>query len=191
MSKINYRNPKVALRMKRVFCEEIDEFGCMGCPQQSTINENRCQALQYEHLPNFEPNVNLFESVIRLVPAMSRNFQEARMLYDKCIGDKLLSHTSINTRTSTRCTDFSIRHLENNSISYPLLLVVCLFGFDIAFKHIMTVPACSSGTLTNVLPHRNAMPQTCIHKQYIDTGRPVAVLYIGVERHTGIHSYPF
>ena len=24
----------------------------------------------------------------------------------------------------------------------------------------MTVPACSSGTLTNVLPHRNAMPQT-------------------------------
>ena len=26
--------------------------------------------------------------------------------------------------------------------------------------HITTVPACSSGTLTNVLPHRNAMPQT-------------------------------
>ena len=26
--------------------------------------------------------------------------------------------------------------------------------------HISTVPACSSGTLTNVLPHRNAMPQT-------------------------------
>ena len=79
--------------------------------------------------------VNLFESVIRLVPAMSRNFRDI-MLYDKCIGDKLLSHTSINTRTSTRCTDFSLRHLENNSISYPLLLVVCLFGFDIAFKHL-------------------------------------------------------
>ena len=26
--------------------------------------------------------------------------------------------------------------------------------------HITTVPACSSGTLTNMLPHRNAMPQT-------------------------------
>ena len=26
--------------------------------------------------------------------------------------------------------------------------------------HIATVPVCSSGTLTNVLPHRNAMPQT-------------------------------
>ena len=26
--------------------------------------------------------------------------------------------------------------------------------------HITTVPACSNGTLTNVLPHRNAMPQT-------------------------------
>ena len=26
--------------------------------------------------------------------------------------------------------------------------------------HITIVPACSSGTLTNVLPHRNAMPQT-------------------------------
>ena len=50
----------------------------------------------------------------------------------------------------------------------------------------MMVPVCSSGTLTNVLPHRNAMPQTCIHKQYIDTGRPVSVLSIGVERHTGI-----
>ena len=26
--------------------------------------------------------------------------------------------------------------------------------------HIATVPACSSGNLTYVLPHRNAMPQT-------------------------------
>ena len=39
----------------------------------------------------------------------------------------------------------------------------CLFGFNIAFKHevhIEKVPACSSGTLTNVLPHWNAMLQT-------------------------------
>ena len=33
---------------------------------------------------------------------------------------------------------------------------VSLFGFNVA----LTVPVCSSGTLTNVLPHRNAMPQT-------------------------------
>ena len=45
-------------------------------------------------------------------------------------------------------------------LSYNELI---LFVFNVAFKHlghIMTVPACSSGTLTNVLPHRNAMPQT-------------------------------
>ena len=44
---------------------------------------------------------------------------------------------------------------------------ICLFlfvlGLNVAFKHqghITMVPAYSSGTLTNVLPHRNAMPQT-------------------------------
>ena len=36
---------------------------------------------------------------------------------------------------------------------------LCLFvcGYNI-WGHIVMVPACSSGTLTNVLPHRNAMP---------------------------------
>ena len=57
------------------------------------------------------------------------------------------------------------------------------------------VPACSSGTLTNVLPHRHAMPQTPDMTHHPVTvliqGRPVAVLSIDVERHTGIHSYPF
>ena len=41
-------------------------------------------------------------------------------------------------------------------------LFVCL-GLRSLFNiwgHIVTVPACSSGTLTNVLPHRNAMLQT-------------------------------
>ena len=38
------------------------------------------------------------------------------------------------------------------------LIVVCL-GFNV-WGHIATMPACSSGTLTNVLPLRNAMPQT-------------------------------
>ena len=41
----------------------------------------------------------------------------------------------------------------------------CLFVLGLTslwniWGHITTVPACSSGTLTNVLPHRNAMPQT-------------------------------
>ena len=35
--------------------------------------------------PQFRSNVNLFESVVRLVPVMLWNFLEARMLYDKCI----------------------------------------------------------------------------------------------------------
>ena len=48
-------------------------------------------------------------------------------------------------------------------ISDFYFLFVC-FGFNVALKHLRsyntTVPACSSDTLTNVLPHRNAMPQT-------------------------------
>ena len=54
------------------------------------------------------------------------------------------------------------------------------------------VPACSSGTLTNVLPHVNAMPQTqdIVHSTQT-RGRPVAVLSIDLERDTGTHSYPF
>ena len=54
------------------------------------------------------------------------------------------------------------------------------------------VLACSSGTLTNVLPHRNAMPQThdTSPRHSIQTqGRPVVVLSIDVERHSGIHYY--
>ena len=45
---------------------------------------------------------------------------------------------------------------------HPLHVFVC-WGLTSLFKrwgHILTVPACSSGTLTNLLPHRNAMPQT-------------------------------
>ena len=47
---------------------------------------------------------------------------------------------------------------------YDTYTCICLFGFNVAFLniggHVKTVPVCSSGTLTNVLPHRNAMPQT-------------------------------
>ena len=43
------------------------------------------------------------------------------------------------------------------------ILFVCLFGFSVALKHLRSYhdgACCSSDTLTNVLPHRNAMPQT-------------------------------
>ena len=47
---------------------------------------------------------------------------------------------------------------------YLNYVVFCLFvgvgrGFQNIWVHIATVPACSSGTLTNVLPHWNAIPQ--------------------------------
>ena len=52
-------------------------------------------------------------------------------------------------------------------INYGLFVrSVCLFfclGLMSLFNiwgHIATVPICSSGALTNVMPHRNAMPQT-------------------------------
>ena len=56
------------------------------------------------------------------------------------------------------------------------------------------VPACSSGPLTNVLPHWNAMPQTwdITPRHSIQTqGGPVVALSIDVECLTGIHNYTF
>ena len=38
-------------------------------------------------LPQFRTNVSQFESVICLVPGEMWNSLEARMLYDKCIGN--------------------------------------------------------------------------------------------------------
>ena len=83
-------------------------------------------------------------------------------------------------------------------------MVSCLLKIDVEIPFcvglkseiITTVPACSShvssGTLTNVLPHRNAIPQT-----QDTTPRPVTVYRHGaelslcypliMERHTGIH----
>ena len=58
------------------------------------------------------------------------------------------------------------------------------------------VPACSSDTLTNVLPHRNAIATDTGHdippRHSVQTqGRPVIVLSIDVKRHTGIHNTHF
>ena len=51
--------------------------------------------------------------------------------------------------------------------------------------------ACSSGTLTNVLPHRNADTghDTPPHHIIQTPGQPAVMLSIDVERHTGIDSY--
>ena len=50
------------------------------------------------------------------------------------------------------------------------------------------------GTLNNVLPHKNVMPQAqdIPSRHSMQTqGYPVVVLFIDVQRHTGIHKYPF
>ena len=82
--------------------------------------------------------------------------------------------------------------LQMGANIYPALCCcfVCLLGFTV-YGHITTVPACSSDTL---LPHRNAMlptqDMTFQPRHSIQTqGRPVVVLSIDVERHTGIHNY--
>ena len=60
----------------------------------------------------------------------------------------------------------SVTSTWTSSLHWNISLIVDLFvclGLTSLWNtwgHITTVPACSSGTLTNVLPHRNAMPQT-------------------------------
>ena len=62
--------------------------------------------------------------------------------------------------------NFALPHWIEHSIFHLRKISVCLFvclgltSFLNIWGHITTVPACSSGTLTNVLPHINAMPQT-------------------------------
>ena len=46
---------------------------------------------------------------------------------------------------------------QHNSVFFVCLGLTSLWNI---WGHITTVPACRSVTLTNVLPHRNAMPQT-------------------------------
>ena len=66
-----------------------------------------------------------------------------------------------------------------------------VLGFNVALKHIVAVPTCSSGTSTSVLPHGNAMPHTHDTTPHAVTiYRHRANLPFGVERPTGIHNYP-
>ena len=92
------------------------------------------------------------------------------------------------------------KHYNGLNQTKPLFLIMfffCLFGCNIAFKHIAKVPTCSSDTVTNVLLNtqkchaadkgHDTQPSHSIQTR----GRPVAVLYIDVERHTGIHNIHF
>ena len=51
--------------------------------------------------------------------------------------------------------------VRNMNVCLGLALLLNIYG------HIATVPTCSRGTLTNVLPHRNVMLQT-----HVMTPRP-------------------
>ena len=62
------------------------------------------------------------------------------------------------------------------SISILFCFVFGLTSLLNIWGHIEKVPACSSGTLTNVLPHRNAMLQT-----QDTTPHPVTVCRLGVD----------
>ena len=73
-----------------------------------------------------------------------------------------------------------------------------LFGFNVAFKHLRSyyndpclpwcfdqcaaTQECHATDTGHVIPPRHSIQSR---------GRPVAVLSIDVERHTGIYSYPF
>ena len=76
---------------------------------------------------------------------------------------------------------------------------VCLFGFNVAFKHLRSYQ--DGACLWQWYFYQCAATQEC-HvaetghdpppRHSIQTrGRPVSVLSIDGERHTGIHSYPF
>ena len=68
-------------------------------------------------------------------------------------------YTVSSVRTSLR---YKLYWYVRNAFLHLVLFIVC-WGFTLLLNiwgHIMTVPACRSSTLTNVLPHWNAMPQT-------------------------------
>ena len=79
-------------------------------------------------------------------------------------------------------------------------LFVCLFGVNVAFKHLRSY---HDGTcLLLWYFDRCAATQKCMlaadtghatttRHIYTGTGRPVAVISMNVERHIGIHSYSF
>ena len=71
-------------------------------------------------------------------------------------------HVCILHILNKRCSKFVEFEANCSGLVQEMRLFVCLGLTSLwnIWGHIMTVPACSSGTLTNVPPHRNAMPQT-------------------------------
>ena len=84
-------------------------------------------------------------------------------------------------------------------ISQKGVRLYTLFGFNVAFKHlshVATLPTCSNGTSTKSASTHECHAADTGHdtppRHSIQTqGRPVVVLSIIVERHNGIHNYPF
>ena len=64
-----------------------------------------------------------------------------------------------------------------------------LLAFNITFKDLRSYHDSVCFLLLSICCH-TGMPRS-IHTQYTYMGQPVLVLYIDVERHTGIHNYPF
>ena len=87
-----------------------------------------------------------------------------------------------------------IKHLNCRNINHQ-----CLLGFNVAFKHLRSY--CDGACLWQGYFDKCAATQKChaadtghdsLTCHSIQTqGRPVVVLFIDVERQTGIHNYPF
>ena len=73
--------------------------------------------------------------------------------------------TPLQILKSKEFISFSNTSCESPGLKLSVRNFKCLFANYTAYLlgfNVVTMPACSSGTLTNVLPHRNAMPQTQI-----------------------------
>ena len=79
----------------------------------------------------------------------------------------------------------------SSRVSSWCFFVLGLMSLWNIWGHIMTVPACSSDTLTNVLPQRNAMRQTTTWhptpSQYTDTGPTCPLMWNVTLEYTATH----
>ena len=95
--------------------------------------------------------------VVFNVPSTARSFRDGTPIY--CPLRRTWS--SINTPFRP---GIEPRAVAWQSITLPLRYAsstcLCLTSLLNIWGHIATVPTCSNGTLTNVLPNRNAIPQT-------------------------------
>ena len=115
-----------------------------------------------------------------------------KIIYQRTrVYSKVLFVPSINPCCHLYNVIFPARYNSYEKSNDRLFVCWGLTSFLNIWGHITTVPACSSGTLTNVLPLRIVIPHNTPPRHSIQTqGRPVVVLQIDVERHTWIHNYP-